>query len=150
MVCACKSNAEANVFRRGRPDHMIDTPIGRIGIGICDNQFAAHLRLMQELQADLILMPHAWPTPSKAAGLVSETDVATQQTRMIELPALYARSLGVPVVFVNQIGPLLPVGGILAWPGRGWDRPPAGCYRCAVRAPNGAPLTLSAMPARSR
>ncbi len=48
-----------------------------------------------------------------AAGLVSRADVAAQQERMTELPVLYARALGVPVVFVNQVGPLLPIGGIL-------------------------------------
>jgi len=111
---AYKTNAEASVFRRGRGEHLIVTPAGRVGIGICaDNQFAAQLRLMDEQRADLILMPHAWPTPAHAAGLVSQADVAAQQRRMIELPVLYARSLGVPVVFVNQVGPLLPVGGIL-------------------------------------
>ena len=68
---------------------------------------------MYEQQADLILMPHAWPTPARAAGLVSQADVAAQQQRMTELPVLYARALGVPVVFVNQVGPLLPIGGIL-------------------------------------
>jgi N-carbamoylputrescine amidase len=100
---AYKANAEANVFKRGRSEHVIDTPIGRIGIGICaDNQFAAHLRLMRDLRADLVLMPHAWPTPCKAAGPVSEDDVASQQRRMIELPSLYARSLGVPVVFSTR------------------------------------------------
>jgi N-carbamoylputrescine amidase len=111
---AYKTNAEANVFKRDRNQHVVDTPIGRIGIGICaDNQFVDQLHLMHEAQVDLILMPHAWPSPAKAAGLVSEADVASQQSRMIELPALYARALGVPVVFVNQVGPLLPIGGIL-------------------------------------
>ena len=111
---AVKANAEASIFRRGRAAHLIDTPAGRIGIGICaDNQFAATLRLMHEQQADLILMPHAWPTPARAAGLVSQADVAAQQQRMTELPVLYARALGVPVVFVNQVGPLLPIGGLL-------------------------------------
>jgi N-carbamoylputrescine amidase len=111
---AYKTNAEASIFRRGRVAHLIDTPAGRIGIGICaDNQFAVTLRLMHEQQADLILMPHAWPTPVRAAGLVSEADVAAQQRRMIELPVLYARALGVPVVFVNQVGPLQRIGGIL-------------------------------------
>jgi hypothetical protein len=111
---AYKTNAEANVFRRGRREHVIETPIGRIGIGICaDNQFAAQLQLMHDLRVDLVLMPHAWPTPARAAGLVSAADVAGQQRRMVDLPSLYARSLGVPVVFVNQIGPLAPIGGIL-------------------------------------
>jgi N-carbamoylputrescine amidase len=111
---AYKTNAEANVFKRDRNEHVIATAIGNIGIGICaDNQFADQLHLMHEQQVDLILMPHAWPTPAKAAGLVSEADVASQQSRMVELPSLYARALGVPVVFVNQVGPLLPIGGIL-------------------------------------
>ncbi|HXZ77821.1 MAG TPA: carbon-nitrogen hydrolase family protein, partial [Streptosporangiaceae bacterium] len=111
---AYKTNAEASVFRRGRNEHVIVTPAGRIGIGICaDNQFSAQLRLMRDQRADVILMPHAWPTPARAAGLVSEADVAAQQRRMIELPVLYARALGVPVVFVNQAGPLLRIGGIL-------------------------------------
>jgi len=68
---------------------------------------------MHDQHADLVLMPHAWPTPARPGGLVSETDVAAQQARMTELPVLYARSLGVPVVFVNQTGPLLPIGGML-------------------------------------
>jgi N-carbamoylputrescine amidase len=111
---AYKANAEASVFRRGREEHLIVTPAGRIGIGICaDNQFCAHIRLMHEQHADLILMPHAWPTPAKAAGPVSAADVAAQQSRITGLPVLYARALGVPVVLVNQVGPLLPVGGIL-------------------------------------
>ena len=111
---AYKTNAEANVFKRGRNEHAIETAIGRIGVGICaDNQFVAQLEQMHDQDVDLILMPHAWPTASTAAGLVSEKDVVDQQRRMIELPALYGRALGVPVVFVNQVGQLLPIGGIL-------------------------------------
>jgi N-carbamoylputrescine amidase len=111
---AVKANAEASVFRRGCGEHIIDTDLGRIGIGICaDNQFASHRELMHRAGVDLILMPHAWPTPARAAGLVSRADVQSQQQRMIELPALYARTLGVAVVFVNQVGPLEPIGGIL-------------------------------------
>jgi N-carbamoylputrescine amidase len=111
---AYKAKAEANVFRRGRHEHLIDSPIGRIGVGICaDNQYTAHLELMHRLHADLILMPHAWPTPAKAGGPVKDKDVADQQRRMTELPVLYARALGVPVVFANQVGPLVPMGGVL-------------------------------------
>ena len=59
---AYKTNAEASIFRRGRAAHLIDTPAGRIGVGICaDNQFAATLEIMHEQDADLVLMPHAWP-----------------------------------------------------------------------------------------
>jgi N-carbamoylputrescine amidase len=109
-----KTNAESYVFRRTRRAHVIDTEIGRIGVGICaDNQFAAHLELMHEARVDLVLMPHAWPTPLRAAGPVTEADIAAQQRRLIELPALYANALGVPVVFVNQVGPMAPLDGLL-------------------------------------
>lgn len=111
---ACKTNAEASIFRRGCDAHLITTPEARIGVGICaDNQFTAQLRMMREQRADLILMPHAWPTPARPGGLVSAADVAASERRMSDLPVLYARALGVPVVFVNQTGPLLPIGGIL-------------------------------------
>jgi N-carbamoylputrescine amidase len=111
---AYKTDAEANVFGRGRNEHVVDTALGRIGIGICaDNQLVAQLKLMHEHDVDLVLMPHAWPTPSRPGGHVSEDDLTTLQNRMIELPALYARSLGVPVIFVNQAGPLVPMGGII-------------------------------------
>jgi len=46
---AYKTDAEANVFGRGRNEHVIDTALGRIGIGICaDNQLVAQLKLMHE------------------------------------------------------------------------------------------------------
>jgi carbon-nitrogen hydrolase len=32
---------------------------------------------------------------------------------MTDLPVVYARALGVPVVFANQVGPLAPMGGLL-------------------------------------
>ncbi len=61
---AYKANAEADVFKRGRAGHVIDTAIGRLGIGICaDNQFAAHLRLMHEVQADLSSCHTPGPPP---------------------------------------------------------------------------------------
>jgi hypothetical protein len=72
--------------------------------------------------------------PARAAGLVSEADVAAQQRRMTGLPVLYARALGVPVVFVNQIGPLLPIGGLL---GRLMD---PGIWRLRVSHESSTPM----------
>lgn len=110
---AYKANAEASVFRRGRDQHMIDTPLGRIGVRICaDNQFAAQLRLMHDQQADLVLMPHAWPTPARAGGLVSQTDgrPAGPADRAPRSVRALPRSPG----GVRQSGrPALPIGGIL-------------------------------------
>jgi len=81
--------AEARILRQGSAAHLIDTPAGRIGVGICaDNQFTVTLRLMGKQPTDLILMPHAWPTPARATRLVNEADVAAQQQRMTGLPVL--------------------------------------------------------------
>jgi len=111
---ARKSEAEAYVFRRGHGVHVIDTALGRIGVGICaDNQFGRLLRLMQDRSVDLMLMPHAWPTPKSVTRLVSEADVADQRHKVAELPLIYARHLGVPAILVNQVGRMAPMAGLL-------------------------------------
>ena len=111
---ARKSNAEADVFQRGHGAHVIETPVGRIGVGICaDCQSPRILRLLHDRSVDLVLMPHASPTPAVARGAVSEADIAAQRERMAALPITFARSLGVPAVFVNQTGAIAPLAGIL-------------------------------------
>ena len=111
---ARKSNAEADVFQRGHGAHVIETSIGRIGIGICaDCQSPRILRLLHDRSVDLVLMPHAAPTPAVARGAISTADIAAQRERMAELPITFARSLGVPAVFVNQTGAMAPLAGIL-------------------------------------
>jgi N-carbamoylputrescine amidase len=111
---ARKANAEADVFRRGHGAHVIETSIGRIGVGICaDCQSPRILRLLHDRSVDLVLMPHASPTAAVARGAVSEADIAAQRERTAELPLTFARSLGVPAVFVNQTGAIAPLAGIL-------------------------------------
>jgi N-carbamoylputrescine amidase len=111
---ARKSNAEAYLFRRGHGAHVIQTAIGRIGVGICaDCQSPRVLRTLHDRSVDLVLMPHAAPTPAVVRGAVSEADIWAQRERLAELPVAYARSLGVPAIFVNQTGPMAPMSGIL-------------------------------------
>jgi N-carbamoylputrescine amidase len=111
---ARKANAEADVFRRGHGAHVIQTSIGRIGVGICaDCQSPRILRLMHDRSVELMLMPHASPVPAVARGAVSEADIVAHRERMASLPLTYARSLGVPSVFVNQTGQMAPLAGIL-------------------------------------
>ena len=50
-------------------------------------------------------MPHCWPLPTKAGRAVSEVDIQRWHTIQMEMAPLYARSLGVPAVFVNKVGP---------------------------------------------
>jgi N-carbamoylputrescine amidase len=109
-----KTKAEASIFRSAAGTHAVDTALGKIGVGICaDNQFTFLPKLLQAQAIDLHLMPHAWPAPVKPGGLVSEADIRAQQARAEALPVLYASLLGVPVVFVNQVGRFEPMDGIL-------------------------------------
>ncbi|WP_424358196.1 carbon-nitrogen hydrolase family protein [Methanocella sp. MCL-LM] len=104
-----KVHTEYNIFRAGSSSRVIDTEIGRIGIGICaDNHYVDMPLEMQEKSIDLLLMPHAWPVPVKAAGLVKEEDVREQRENVKGYSQLFARMLGVPSVFVNAVGPIGP------------------------------------------
>ncbi|CAJ36139.1 carbon-nitrogen hydrolase family protein [Methanocella arvoryzae] len=104
-----KVHTEYNIFKPGEGSRIIDTEIGRIGIGICaDNHYIDMPLEMQEKSIDLLLMPHAWPIPFKAAGVVKEEDVREQQENVKGYSQLFARMLGVPSVFVNAVGPIGP------------------------------------------
>jgi N-carbamoylputrescine amidase len=85
---------EAYFFRGELGSHMIETALGRIGIGICyENVLCFHEELMYEESADIVLMPHSAPdlTPDNSTGM-------TPAER-------YAQLLGVPAVMVNKCGP---------------------------------------------
>jgi N-carbamoylputrescine amidase len=109
-----KIEAESYVFKRTSGSHVIQTEIGKIGIGICaDNQMATFLRQMAADSVDLMLMPHGWPTPCRTSSQVSEQDIEEQRGRTRQLVTLYARRLGVPAVFVNGTGPMGQMNGLL-------------------------------------
>ena len=111
---ACKANAKSYVFLRGRGTHIVDTSLGRLGIAICaDNQFVHMPSFFHAHEVDLVLMPHAWPIPRVARGIVKAHDVREQLEHVRSLPVLYATLLGVPVVFANLTGPFAPVPGVL-------------------------------------
>jgi len=88
---------EAYFFRSDAGPHVIDTAIGKIGVGICaENYYCFIPSQMIEQSADLILMPHASPDMSGGGGL--STPPGTH------LGLWYARKLGIPVAFVNKVG----------------------------------------------
>jgi N-carbamoylputrescine amidase len=92
----------------------VDTSLGRLGIAICaDNQFVQMPSFFHAHAVDLVLMPHAWPIPRVARGIVKAHDVREQLEHVRSLPVLYATLLGVPVVFANQTGPIARVPGVL-------------------------------------
>jgi N-carbamoylputrescine amidase len=101
-----KTMAETNCFRCATGSHVIDTELGRIGVGICaDNLFVANLNRMQDNSADILLMPHAAPIPFKTGGLVSEKDIPEARQAMSQMASDRAQRIGLPTVFVNQVGP---------------------------------------------
>jgi N-carbamoylputrescine amidase len=102
-----KTMAETAFFRSSDDSHIINTPIGKIGIGICaDNHFVPFIHKMQLASPDILLMPHAFPGPSKKGGVVSQQDIDGIHLKAKNLPLLYVHFLGIPVIFVNHVGPI--------------------------------------------
>lgn len=101
-----KAHAETYFFRGAKGTrHVIETEIGKIGVGICgDNHYASLLPELQREQVDLMLMPHAWPSPCRVNGKISAADIERQEGMAKKIAVLYQQHLGVPVVFVNRVG----------------------------------------------
>jgi len=88
---------EAYFFRGEAGSHVIATPLGKIGVGICAENyycFAASQFLSESV--DVVIMPHASPDMSKGGGLPTPPGT--------HLASWYARRLGVPVAMVNKVG----------------------------------------------
>jgi len=94
-----------NHFFRGEPsDHVIETELGVIGVGICyENLRSFLLKTLYSRKADIVLMPHSAPVSS--VGLFTPEGMVNRSLEdMKRLPARYARALGVPVVLCNKRG----------------------------------------------
>lgn len=103
-----KTQVEYMLFKPGElSSHVIDTLIGRIGVGVCADTHMTFLpKLMQEQGVDILLMPHAWPIPYKLSKLISEKDIKDADENARGYAALFVKMLGVPVMFVNHTGPI--------------------------------------------
>jgi N-carbamoylputrescine amidase len=88
---------EAYFFRGDGGPHVIATAIGKIGIGICaENYYCFAASQMLKQSADFVIMPHASPDMSESGGLPSPPGT--------HLASWYAGKLGVPVAMVNKVG----------------------------------------------
>ncbi len=105
--------AEAFFTRGEAGPHVIETEMGRLGVGICyENQLAYLPRLMCAAEVDLMAMPHSAPSPMPNP-LFPRRAVEEYNRRLKELAPHYARALGVPVVMVNKCGPWIsPIPGL--------------------------------------
>jgi len=91
------AESEAYFFRGSFGSHVIDTAIGKIGVGICAESYYCFLASeMRQHSADLILMPHAAPDMSESGGL--------PQPPGTRIALWYSKKLGVPVAMVNKVG----------------------------------------------
>lgn len=85
---------EAYFTKGGRGTHVLETELGRIGVGICyENQLSYIPRIMYEQSADLLLMPHSYP------------GIGQMFFRLRGLAQQYARMLGIPSLVSNKCGP---------------------------------------------
>jgi N-carbamoylputrescine amidase len=96
---------EAYLFLGQESSHIIDTELGRIGVGICyDNAFRFMAEALVAGDADILLSPYCAPTPQQTwfypRGRV-EAFLASYRHGAQK----YARLLGIPAVQVNKSGP---------------------------------------------
>lgn len=95
------ASLEAYLYRGGNDPHVIETPLGRIGVGICfENLLYDHLLEMQRASVDLILQP-------AAAGRLKpmkDGDIQLFDSAIRRCAPYHARTLGVPVALANRTG----------------------------------------------
>ena len=98
---------EGWVFRSSEQPKTLDTPLGRIAVGICnDNHTARFFERMRNDAPDLLLMPHSAPCSVIGASIMREA--------VSEIGAFYAREFGIPTVLANKAAArsLTPVPGL--------------------------------------
>ncbi|HSL46965.1 MAG TPA: carbon-nitrogen hydrolase family protein [Anaerolineales bacterium] len=97
------ASLEAFFYRGGNDPHVIETALGRIGVGVCyENLLYEHLREMQQASVDLILQP-------MAAGRLKpmrDGDIELFDSMIQRCAPYHARTLGVPVAFADRTGPI--------------------------------------------
>jgi N-carbamoylputrescine amidase len=93
---------ENYVTAPGASAHVISTPLGRIGVGICFENTRAFLsHELAEQDADLLLQPHSAPhLPTWAPAFARRI----HERALTRAPVLYAQALGIPCVLSNKCG----------------------------------------------
>ncbi len=104
---------EAYFFRAGDDTHWFDTPLGRIGVGICfENALYERYLELHAAGIDLYLRPFSGAS-FEAKFPVRQCDVDMLNGALRDGTAETARSMGIPVLMANKVGRLvtaLPAG----------------------------------------
>lgn len=97
------ASIEAYFYRAGSDRHVIDTEIGRIGVSICyENLLYDQMCFLYRENVDLVLSPAAAGRPKPFIPGDSERF----DRMLVNSRAVFAKTLGVPVVVANRAGPL--------------------------------------------
>ena len=101
-----KSEGEAAVFKRGDFGNVIDTPFGKVGVGICYDSRRKHFYdNVKDEALSLILFPHGAPADPKKTH---EETAANNH-----FCGAYRDAFDVPVVYVNSVGRLEFMPGLM-------------------------------------
>lgn len=100
------SIGEAFFFRGEAGSHVIQSSLGKIGVGICfDAHTVSVARLMNEQSIDLMLIPHSYSIPVEPSKGVSSQDIERMKNNLRDVAPYYARLFGIPAISVNKCGP---------------------------------------------
>ncbi|MES9944573.1 MAG: carbon-nitrogen hydrolase family protein [Candidatus Thiodiazotropha sp.] len=97
------SSVEAYFYTSGSDSHIIESEIGRIGVGICyENTLFDHMSFLYSGNVDFVLSPAAAGRPMPFIP----GDVNRFEKMLINSRSVIANTLGVPVIVANRAGPL--------------------------------------------
>lgn len=95
------ASIEAYFYRGWTDSHIIETDIGRIGIGICyENLLYSQICELYEGNVDLVLSPAAAGRPK----VFLPGDVNRFEKMLVGARSIYAKMLAVPVIVANRVG----------------------------------------------
>ena len=97
------ASIEAYFYKAGSDRHVIETELGRIGVGICyENLLYDQMCFLYGENVDLVLSPAAAGRPKPFIP----GDIKRFEQMLVNGRAVFAKTLGVPVVVANRVGPL--------------------------------------------
>ena len=97
------ASIEAYFYKAGSDSHVIETELGRMGVGICyENLLYDQMCFLHRENVDLVL----WPAAAGRAKPIIPGDVKRFDKMLINSRAIFSQTLGVPVIMANRVGPL--------------------------------------------
>ncbi len=102
----CLPLQEKCYFTKGDEPLLVETPLGRIGFGICADLLDQKIWERFRNKVNLLIVSSAWPDFTAGGFLFAKTAVNRSISRMPELlPKRLAESFGVPVAYAGLCGP---------------------------------------------